>query len=275
MNESLRRSLQAIAVLCWAGVLLYFHGSGRINKYLAPDFRPLCLAGGLGLGVLGSFTLLTARQRGNCGHQHAAGDHCAGSQQHPGDLNPWFALAVMAVPLGLAATATRDGFSQDALARKGLYDPLPASSAMFFTEDLPPLTREQVEQAHPRDPAGYHEFNLLELFFATGDRGLQGLLEGMQVRTEGRIADELEGTGPHRKRLYRLFITCCAADSRAIPIVLEFAAPPPRFDANGWIVARGTIRYRLEDGRLNPVLQVADATPGEAPSEESFMRGRF
>lgn len=274
MSETVRRSLHALAILCWAGVLLHFHATARINKYLAPDFRPLCLAGGLGLGVLGAFTLLTARQRAGCGHQHQPGENCAG-HDHGSDLNPWFALAVMTVPLGLAVAGTRDGFSQGALARKGLYDALPASKSLFFAEDLPPLTREEVEKLHPLDAAGYREFDLLELFFATGDPELQKVIDGMKVHTEGRMVDERGEGQPNRKRLYRLFITCCAADSRAIPIVLQFSAPPPAIEANGWAVVRGRIRYPLENGRLTPVLDVDTAEPAEAPVEESFMRGGF
>ncbi len=30
-----------------------------------------------------------------------------------------------------------------------------------------------------------------------------------------------------RMRLYRMFMTCCVADSRAIPIILEFGSEPP------------------------------------------------
>ena len=40
MNPKTRRILFSFAILCWSAVLLYFYSSGRINKYLAPDFRP-------------------------------------------------------------------------------------------------------------------------------------------------------------------------------------------------------------------------------------------
>ena len=68
MSPKTHRILFSLAVLAWSGVLLYFHASGRINKYLAPDFRPLAFAGGLGLAVLGLFNLLTAGQNADCGH---------------------------------------------------------------------------------------------------------------------------------------------------------------------------------------------------------------
>ena len=41
MNPKFQRVLFPLALLVWAGVLIYFYASGRIVKYLAPDFRPL------------------------------------------------------------------------------------------------------------------------------------------------------------------------------------------------------------------------------------------
>jgi uncharacterized repeat protein (TIGR03943 family) len=273
--------VESLAVLCWSAVLLYFYASGRVTKYLAPDFRLLCLLGGLGFWVMGMFTLLTAGRRVGCGHDHGhdhghTHDHGDGEDhEHGSDLNPWFALVVLVLPLGLAVGATRDGFSQAALARKGLYETPAVSSLAFLAEDLPPLTRERVEELHPRDADGYHEFNLLELFFATGDPELQGILDGMSVRTEGRMVADPKGGNPRRRRLYRLFITCCAADSRAIPIQIELPAESPGIEENAWVAVRGTIRFPLEDGQLVPLMKVADIAPAEAPWEESFMRGGF
>jgi uncharacterized membrane protein YcgQ (UPF0703/DUF1980 family) len=95
----------------------------------------------------------------------------------------------------------------------------------------------------------------------------------MKVATQGRIVDEkVRNARGTRKRLYRLFITCCAADSRAIPIVLEFGRAPDEFDDNTWVEAAGTMRFLLEEGQLQPVLEVERVAPAEAPYEESFMR---
>jgi len=273
MSARTQRVVEALAVLCWAGVLLYFYGSGRVAKYLAPDFRPLCLLGGLGFWVLGMFTLLTAGRRAACGHEHHDEGGCE-AHEHGSDLNPLFALVVLVLPLGLAVGSTRDGFSQAALGRKGLYEAPSVSSLAFLAEDLPPLTRERVEELHPRDADGYHEFNLLELFFATGDRELQGILEGMKVRTAGRMVKDPNADNPARRRLYRLFITCCAADSRAIPIVVEFPGELPALEDNAWVAARGTVRYPMEAGQLVPLVVLDGVEPAEAPWEESFMRGK-
>ncbi len=270
MKPGLRRILFSLAVLVWSATILYFHATGRINKYLAPDFRMIALLGGLGLAVLGLFNLCTAGQVADCGHDHGGGeDH---HDHESGDLHPLTALLIMVLPVVLASIWTRDEYSANALARKGLYDS-PASAATFLATAMPPLTREEIEKTHRKTPDGYHEFSLMELFFATGDREVQSVIDGMKVETEGRwIEERTRNPNGTRKRLYRLFITCCAADSRAIPIVLEFGKQPPGFPENGWVKVAGTMRFLLEEGVIQPVLLVDRTLAAEPPIEESFMR---
>jgi len=274
MNPRNRRILFSLAVLVWSAVLLYFYGSGRINKYLAPDFRIISFAGGLGLAVLGLFNLFTAGQNaGGC-----CGDHGGGEEAHDhesGDMHPLTAVLLMIVPVVLSVAWTKDEDSVAALSRKGLYDAPSAVSSPFLASSLPALTREEIEKSHRKTPDGFLEFNLMELFFSSGDREMQGLLDGLKVETEGRWMDE-KVRNPHgsRKRLYRLFVTCCAADSRAIPIILEFGKTPPELPENGWVKVAGTMRFPLEEGVIQPVLTVDRALAAEPPYEESFMRNK-
>jgi uncharacterized repeat protein (TIGR03943 family) len=270
MNPTLRRVLFSLAVLVWSGVLLYFHATGRINKYLSPDFRPIAFVGGLGLAVLGLFNLLTAGQSADCGHDHSGDD----SHDHEtSDVHPLAALLLMLLPVAFSVAWTKDEYSPAALARKGLYDAPAEVSASFLASAMPPLTREMIEQSHRKTPDGYLEFNLMELFFATGDREMQSLIDGMKVETEGRwIEEKTRNPNGTRKRLYRLFMTCCAADSRAIPIVLEFGSQPPDLPENGWVKVTGTMRFPLEEGVLQPLLVADRALASEPPYEESFLR---
>lgn len=268
MKPELRRILFSLAVILWAACLLYFYGSGRIVKYLAPDFRIIALGGGLGLAVMGLFNLLTSFRKADCGHDH--GDE--GHDHEGGDMNPWSALALMTLPVALSMAWTKDGFSEATLARKGLYDEAPDASAPFFSSILPPLTMEEIEGSHSRTSDGYLEFNLMELFFATGDRELQGLLEGLEVETEGRIIEEkVRNEAGTRMRLYRMFMTCCVADSRAIPIVLEFGSEPPMLPENGWVKVAGKMTFPEEGGTLQAVLEVDRATAADVPPEEKFL----
>jgi len=271
MNPRLRRILFSLAVLIWSATLLYFHASGRINKYLAPDFRPIAFAGGLGLAVLGLFNLLTAGQSADCGHDH--GDADAAHDHETSDMHPVTALLLMILPVACSVAWTKDEYSAAALSRKGLYDSPADMNTSFLAAAMPPITREEIEKSHRKTPDGFFEFNLMELFFATGDRELQSVIDGLKVETEGRWIEEIQrNPNGTRKRLFRLFITCCAADSRAIPIILEFGKKPPEFPENGWVKVAGTMRFPLEEGVLQPVLEVERALAAEPPYEESFLR---
>lgn len=270
IGPTTRRILFSLAILAWSAVLLYFHASGRINKYLAPDFRIIAFAGGLGLAVVGLFNLFTARQEAGCGHDHSKGE---GHHDHEEtDLHPLVAFVLMIGPVLLSVAWTKDEYSTAALSRKGLYDAPTDFSGAFFDRKLPPLTLADIEDSHRKTNDGYLEFNLLEVFFATGDRELQGLIDGMKVETEGRWVPDRESKDGLRKRLYRLFITCCAADSRAIPIVLQYRETPPEMPENEWVKVAGTLTFPLENGILQPVLVVDRSETTEPPFEESFLR---
>ncbi len=272
MKPYLHRMIQALAILTWGGVMVYFYGSGRMNHYLVTDFRPIAFVGGLGLMVLGLFNLLTATQEVGCGHDHGG----EGKEPHDhdaGEMHPLTALALMLVPIGLSVAWTKDKYSAAALARKGLYEAPKSLITPFLASSLPKITHAEIENTHRKTPDGFLQFNLMELFFATGDRELQPLIDGLTVETEGRWIDEkVRNPNGTRKRLYRLFITCCAADSQVIPIVLEFSKKPPEFPENEWVKISGTMRFPMEDGELHPVLIVANAVAAEPPYEESFMR---
>jgi uncharacterized repeat protein (TIGR03943 family) len=273
MNPKNRRILFSMALLCWSGVLLYFYSSGRITKYLAPDFRLISFAGGLGLAVLGFFNLLTVGQKADCGHDHGGGEDA--HDHESGDVHPITAVLLMLVPVGLSVAWTRDEYSAAALSRKGLYDAPSAITTPFLAASIPPLTLEEIQKSHRKTPDGFLEFSLMELFFSSGDREMQTLLEGLKIETEGRWMDEqVRNPDGTRKRLYRLFITCCAADSRAIPIVLEFGKEPPEFPENGWVKVSGIMRFPLEEGIIQPVLFVERVVAAEPPYEESFMRNQ-
>ncbi|WP_411826238.1 TIGR03943 family putative permease subunit [Luteolibacter sp. AS25] len=269
MSAVVRRVLFSLAVLFWAGCILYFYNSGRIVKYLAPDFRTIALAGGLGLAVLGLFNLLTAFQKADCGHDHGGEGH----DHEGGDMNPFTALLLMVVPVALCVAWTKDGFSEATLSRKGLYDDgNAADSSVFLASVLPALTMEEIESSHRKTSDGFLEFSLIELFFATGDRELQDLISGLKVETEGRIIQEkVNNESGTRMRLYRMFMTCCVADSRAIPVILEFGSEPPVLPENGWVKVAGTMTFPEEDGTLRAVLEVERATAAEVPPEEKFL----
>ena len=271
MNPRISRLLFSCAVLGWSGVLLYFYGSGRIGHYLAPDFRIFTLAGGLGLAVLGGFNLLTACQASACCHSHEGDGH---SPHEPtDDMHPITMVLMMLIPVAFAVSWTKDEYSSAALARKGLYDAPSGLNASFLGANLPALTLSEIETTHQKTQDGFLEFSLMELFFSSRDPEMKNLLDGLKVETVGRWAEEkVYNSKGTRKRLYRMFINCCAADSKAIPIIAEFGKAPPELSENCWVKVAGTIRFLLEDGAIQPVLVAERAAATEPPDEENLMR---
>ena len=268
-HPALQRSLLALALISWGVALVYFYYTGRIVKYLAPDFRLIALAGGLGLMVVGLFNLLTCRMLATCGHDHGPED----AHDHESlDLPPLAAVAIMILPVWMSVSWTTDGFSIAALTRKGLNDSPAEAGSLFLSSVLPPLTKEIIEAQHPANSDGYRTFPLMELFFSSADPEMRELVGGMKVVTEGRLVPDPEE--PEKQfRLYRLFITCCAADSRPVPIIARFPNGAPEVEPNSWITLSGTITYPDEGKGHMPVLEVDFAKATDAPMEESFMRG--
>lgn len=270
MIVMLQRIVHPLIALGWAGAMLYFYGSGRIVKYLAPGFRPLCLYGALGLAVVGLFVLLTCREKSACGHDHS----CDEEHDHEsGDMHPLMSMLLMLAPLLFAVFNTTDGFSIKVLSRKSLYD-APLSKNLFFAKDLPPLTMADIGKSHTKNGEGLYQFNLMELYFAVGDPELKKLLDGMKIETEGRLVAEKENNDRGtRRRLYRLFTTCCAADARAIPIIIEFGeGTPPDLAENTWVKISGNITFPVENGRTQALLLAEKCEKSDPPYEESFMR---
>ena len=266
------RILQSIAVICWGVVLVYFYVSERLTNYLAPDFRLIAFGGGLALVVIGAFTLLTSRQHASCGHDHGPGDE----HDHEAlDIHPIAAFLILVVPLLSSVAWTKDQFSIEALTRKGLEDTSADAGSLFLSSVLPPLTKELIEKQHPPDENGYRPFPVMELFFTSADPEMRKLVEGMPVVTEGRMVPAPDGE-PGSYRVYRLFITCCAADSRPIPITVKFPLDAlPQVEKNAWMKLSGTITFPDLGRGPQAVLEVDFAAEGEAPLEESYMRGGF
>lgn len=269
MSTPIQRAIFSIALLAWGAVLVYFYASGRIVAYLTPDFRTFALAGGLGLLVVGLFNLLTAGEGAACGHDHGPDD----THDHESlDVHPAIALLILVVPLALGVAWTKDAYSTEALSRKGLFDSPAEAGSSFMSSMLPKLTREVIERQHPKNADGYHPFPLMELFFSSGDPEMRELVGGMPVVTEGRLVNDPDGAA-NQRRLYRLFITCCAADSRAIPIIVRFKGGAPDAGENAWMKLSGTMRYPDEGMGYVPVLEVERAEETPPPQEEAFMPG--
>lgn len=256
--------LPALASLFWGGAIVYLYANGRMSEFLVPRFHTITLIGGLGMVVLGLFVLLTAKEDSDCGH-----DHCEHEHDHH-DQNPLVVALLMILPLSAALAAdTSSGFSLDLLERKGLFSSRDILDNSAY--QLPPFTREMLEESTPQNESGSFQLPVSQLFFSAGDEGMMEVFDGLPVETEGQVVMERDNNEDGlRLRLYRTLMTCCAADAMVVGFPLMFTQEPLIFEERSWVRVSGTFGYEeLPDG-IYPLLRVEKIEAIAAPKEAGF-----
>ncbi len=296
---SLQTRLFGLIACSWGGVLIYFYYSTRVRKYLAPDFHHFILVGGIGILILGIYSLINPKEKkprhdhDDCGHDHDHEDHegCGHDHDHAHkdcdhdhkdhdhdhedcghDHNeghgPVITALLTLVPLILAMTYTTDTFSFNALSKKKL-----SIESVVQNESRPPFTREDLEKNVTRNSHGEFEIRMITAFYAAGDREIQGIFEGLPVELEGRIAPEtLNNEKGDRMRIFRKIITCCAADMQMVDVALEFPEGAIRPSEKDWVKAGGTLTFETINGDVYPLLKVREVVQAEEPYSEFQLR---
>jgi len=82
-------------------------------------------------------------------------------------------------------------------------------------------------------------------------------INGLYVETEAKLRNEPNrNENGKRMRLFRLMMTCCAADAQAVPMTIEFDDGTPDFAHNSWVRVAGVMSYEREGGVVYPLLKV-------------------
>ena len=239
--------------------MLHFYRSVHLDAYLAPNFQFTLLVGGLACLIVGLFNLINIRVQTDCHH----GGDC-GHNHESSDLNPLVALSIILFPLLFSLAKTEHRLDDDHLSKKSAQDLDPAS--MRFLADLPPFTKETLDATRQKTVDGFYEMNLLELFYSAGDSELERVFTGLRFETEAMLRTEPNrNPSGDRMRLYRMFITCCAADMKAIPMSVEFDGELPKFEQNTWVKVGGEMRYEHINGVTYPVMKVERIEPTPSP----------
>ncbi len=406
MNRKLLHFCSVAVVLFLAALFLYFYISGRIDPYVAPEFRRWALAAGLGLAVLGLFNLATANQAAACGHDHGhdhdgGHDHdhgedgcCDHDHDHDhGDVEEEhhhheesasgviLALVVLTLPMLVAANSSVDRFSTEYAIRwaniteklhrlelnrkrereqtvakaepkqtphggkaavQTAQQPSPETasstpsvadtpptpvagregeSTEIATADTPPATKpvgapeaagegasaadsppataeksedddgwgeftlEDLKRMVPQSSEGNFMLEVPQLFYTANDTELQRVLEGLPIETIAQVmpvstddADvAAEGAAlpatptpidnSKRLRLFRMFIECCAADMRPLPVTIQFKDALPEYEEMGWVKVVGKVRYEHVDGVTTPIVDVITMEPTAEPMD--------
>lgn len=257
----LQSALPALAALFWGSAIVWLYAAGRIGEFLVPKFHNITLLGGLGMIVLGLFVLLTLREESDCGH-----DHCDHGHDHH-DQNPIMVLLLMVVPLSAAlATDTSAGFSIDVLERKGLYDRVDTSAY-----EVPPYTREMLEESTPRNQDGRFQLPVSQIFFSAGDESMMEVFGEIEIETEGQVVLERDNNAEGKRlRIYRTLMTCCAADALVLAFPLEFKEAPTAFEERSWVRVGGTLGYETTAEGSSPILHVDKIEAISPPSQGGF-----
>jgi hypothetical protein len=295
----------------WGGVMIYFFASARITHYLTGSgtFRVQCLIAGLILCVLAAFNFLTASRGATQTHDHAHADDEAGDEAACAECGPvhahgessWLAktiaFVILAVPLVAAALYSPDRYSDEFrrlkvnavatsstsaiggggvdLKQRAEAKPATAATAGTAKPATPSapgaFTVEELERlSGGRSPEGNIRLQLIELFYMPAQtHDVRDVVASQPIETVGQAVKDTNNPG--RLRLFRLMMTCCAADARPISIPVEFEGAPPEWREMGWYKAVGNVEYREENGTPSVIFKAKSLTAEKPPRNQMMF----
>ena len=289
---SLDTRLFGFLACLWGGLLIYFYHSTRIRDYLDISFHHFIMIGGIGMLILGAYSLINPKSPSkktepseSCGHddeKHSHGDHCQHDHEdhcqhdhedhcqhdHEEGHGPFVTIFLTLTPLILAMTYTQDKLSNRGMAKKGLYEKPAITNA-----NIPPFTRQDLEKNVPKNEHGEFQLRMISAYYAAGDLEIQDIFEGLPVELEGRIAPEkINNESGDRLRIFRSIITCCAADLQIVGVSLEFPEAATRPQVEDWVKASGTLTFEMVEKDVLPLLKIREVIPAEEPYSEFRRR---
>jgi len=299
MNPKATSVLPPIVLLEWGGVLLYFHLSGRINAFLHPSFRLNVLLAGIVLSLCALTLLVTRKQSAmcECGPAGNCGDRRAPL------VSSWLFPLMLLLPLGIAASFTRDSFGANFLATRGVADHASAIPGLAekFKKNLPSLAQTApaaqiiepgLPEANPSAPTGNNppavedvnaenffkpdasgniKVNVGDLLYAAQEPSLSATFVNKSAEVVGQFMPaKTNNPDGSRFKLVRLFMTCCAADAQPVSLLVERAADlpiPAGVSEMGWTKVVGDITFPLENGRATAIIRARKIEPVSPPEE--------
>lgn len=208
-------------------------------------------------------------------------------------------LIILLLPVSAAAMMSKDSYSDDFLRARqasAMIDPenavLPdkfdirkqsdgnsspgATASKTSTSEQPKagglqkFTLEDLEGFVKRSDDGNFMISLIELFYSAGDVEVREVLKGQPVETIGQVVeDSVNNPNGTRLRAFRMFVQCCAADSRPVSIAVEFGKKPEGYKELGWYKLIGTMDFQKENGIMTPILNLKTIHGVEEPKMQS------
>lgn len=299
MQQLFARWLPAATLATWSAVLLYFHFAQRMQSMLAPEFRVYALIAAVVLALMAlSFVIFkgdaTCCSSGECGHGL--------SRLATGKV---LTFLVLLAPIAVAARYTPQTFSGTMVKNRGtvtsieqlgagarpadakggrpqpLELPLPnkdgsqppapeATVAQPANGTQPPAAEKSAADYLVRTPEGNIVAEVLDLLYAAQDSILRQDFEGKNVELIGQfMPDSSNNVGGNRFKAVRMFMVCCAADSRPVATLVE-ADKLPDFPEMTWVKITGKPSFPIEKGRRISVLK-AEKVERTKPPEEAMI----
>jgi uncharacterized repeat protein (TIGR03943 family) len=256
MQSKICNVINACTLIGLGSVFLSFYGTGRIEQYLNPLFRPFVLAGGLLTLIMGVTCLITRPpehfcSEGGCDHRHASRLSMSLAS---------FGLICVLVLVG--GTFSKDAFDQQIFVNRGSMDEDSRLSSVFTSNArYPGNSKNGIVRDQKADDNIAVE--ITDLLRAETVEPLRNLLAGKNVAVVGQF---VAGPTEQNFRLTRMFIWCCAADARPIHVTVEVSTPAyvPDFQ---WVRVIGRPEYWIAGGHPHLLVKAYSVVPIKAPKD--------
>jgi uncharacterized repeat protein (TIGR03943 family) len=254
MQSRICNLINACTLFGLGTVFLSFYGTGRIEQYLNPSFRPFVMIGGILMFIMGVTCLLTlpsehCRSEGGCDHRHASRLSVSLAS---------FGLICVSVLAG--STFSKDAFDQQIFVNRGSMDEDSKRSGGFASNAVIPAVSKNgiVRDLTAEDNIAVEITDLLR---AKTTEPLRNFIAEKNVAVVGQF---VAGRTEESFRLTRMFIWCCAADARPIHVTVEVSAPVgvPNFQ---WVKVIGRPQYSFAEGHASLLLKAYSVVPIKAP----------
>jgi uncharacterized repeat protein (TIGR03943 family) len=297
MNTIFNRWLPCLTLAAWSAVLLTFHFNGRVANLLAQQFRIYVPIAGIILGLM-ALVFLFFKADASCCSSAECGHSL--SRLASGKI---LTFLILLVPLTVAATYAPGSFGKAAIENRGITDDYaslgigkprslaPAEMPLPTKDSTPPAPEQPVASAPAgsakpntqppapepsatdylvRTPDGNIVAEVLDLLYAAQDNVLRKDFEGKRVELTGQLMpDKTSGAQGNRFKAVRMFMYCCAADSRPVATLVE-ADQLPDLPEMTWIKIIGTPSFPVENGRRVSVLKAEKVQKTDPPEEATL-----
>ncbi|MGC1481527.1 MAG: TIGR03943 family protein [Chthoniobacterales bacterium] len=273
MKSLIHRLLSVVVLLVWGAVMLVMFFSGRIDSYLAPNFRIYAaVAGSVMIGMAIALALLPRRDRA----EDLSGCENSLARSMPGHV---FAAVVLIAPLLVAFTYSPSQFGATMVRNRGFADVVVDLPGRALSVPEPPLPGEdpppegeeptmEITDYMARNEDGQIIAELIDLLYAAQEPTMLPDFLDQDVELVGQFLPPAEGESGDGK-LVRMMMSCCAADARPVAVTLETDVPIEVTEMT-WVKVIGKATFPVIEGRHTPIVQPFSVEQTDPPENLFF-----